>query len=60
MRKYLIRKILSLESEKRRFSNREDENIYFFGDIFSDVGKPIYIDWCHLGPEGNKIVVEKI
>jgi len=39
-----------------RFSNRQDENIYFLGNIFDDREEPIYIDWHHVGPHGNEIV----
>lgn len=41
---------------KLTFSNRENEYIFFLGDIFNRIEKPIYIDWCHIGPNGNEIV----
>ena len=45
---------------KERFSNREDEGIFFLGDLFNEVEAPIYIDWHHLGPNGNERVTEAI
>ncbi len=41
------------EAAKRRFSNREGEHIYFLGNLFDHVDEPIYIDWHHVGPNGN-------
>ncbi|MDT7041538.1 SGNH/GDSL hydrolase family protein [Candidatus Nitronereus thalassa] len=45
---------------KARLSDKEDENIYFLGNMFDDVAEPIYIDWCHVGPKGNEIVAKEI
>ena len=45
---------------KGAFSNREDENIYFMGDLFNNEIGPIYIDYCHVGPRGNELIAEKI
>ena len=45
---------------KSNFLNRESENIFFLGDVFSKNNKPIFIDWSHLGPDGNKIIATKI
>lgn len=41
---------------KHGFSNREPEGIYFLGDIFDQVDEPIYIDWHHIGPNGNEVI----
>lgn len=41
---------------KSAFFNRENEKIFFLGDIFNQINEPIYIDWCHIGPNGNEIV----
>jgi len=46
------------EYAKRKFSGREAENIFFIGDVFDDVAAPIYIDWHHVGPNGNRIIVD--
>lgn len=43
---------------KERFSGREDEGIFFLGELFNEVEEPVYIDWPHLGPNGNQRVVE--
>lgn len=45
---------------KSVFLKREEDNIFFLGDIFEDTNEPIYIDWCHIGPDGNKIIARKI
>ena len=45
-------------SAKRQFSNREKERIFFIGNILDKVREPIYIDWCHLGPNGNSYVAK--
>ena len=47
-------------SAKSTFSNRENDGIYFLGDIFNQRQEPIYIDWCHIGPNGNEIVARRI
>jgi len=45
---------------KERLSKREHEYIYFLGNIFDEVDEPIYIDWVHVGPNGNQIVATEI
>ncbi len=45
---------------KEKFSNREKEKIFFLGNIFDDVEQPIYFDWCHISPEGNRLIAEKM
>lgn len=45
---------------KAAFSGREDENIYFLGDIFNDQKIPVYIDYCHMGPAGNEIIARRM
>jgi len=45
---------------KKAFSNREKENIFFIGDIFNTTEEGLYIDWCHVAPEGNRIVSDTI
>lgn len=45
---------------KSKFSARENENIFFLGDIFNQVNIPMYIDWCHIGPNGNEVVANRI
>ncbi len=47
-------------SAKQRFSGREDEHVYFLGHTLDNVNKPIYIDWCHVGPQGNQVIAEAI
>jgi len=48
------------EVAKNRLSNREGEDIYFLGNLFDEVRKPIYIDWMHAGPDGNELVAEEM
>ena len=45
---------------KEKFLDREDENIFFLGNIFDELEEPLYIDWCHVGPNGNKIIANQI
>lgn len=44
------------EDAKKAFSNREAENIFFIGNVFDEVPGPLYIDWHHVGPYGNRII----
>jgi hypothetical protein len=48
-----------LKSEEA-FSKREKEKIFFIGNIFDDVERPIFFDWCHVGPSGNRLIADKI
>ena len=45
---------------KKQFSNRERESIFFIGNILDNLKEPIYIDWCHLGPNGNENVAREM
>jgi lysophospholipase L1-like esterase len=45
---------------KEAFSKREKEKIFFIGNIFDDVERPIYFDWCHIGPGGNRLIADKM
>ncbi|MFO7666005.1 MAG: hypothetical protein R6V76_05250, partial [Desulfobacterales bacterium] len=45
---------------KESLSKREDENVYFMGDLFNNIAGPIYIDYCHVGPRGNRLIAERI
>ena len=45
---------------KIKFSNRESDGIFFIGNLFDNSEEPIYIDWCHIGPNGNEIVAKAI
>jgi lysophospholipase L1-like esterase len=45
---------------KDQFAGREREKIFFLGDIFADEKTPVYIDWCHLGPQGNALIAKEI
>ena len=45
---------------KERFSNREDEDIFFLGDVLNESKEPIFIDWSHISPRGNQIIAEKM
>lgn len=48
-----------LES-KETFSKREKGEIFFIGNVFDDVERPLYFDWCHVGPEGNRLIADKM
>lgn len=45
---------------KGRFSNRQNENIFFLGNIFDQLEEPIYSDWHHIGPNGNVIIAREM
>ena len=45
---------------RKRLLNRENEDIFFLGNIFDDFNEPIYIDWNHVGPTGNKIIAAEM
>ena len=45
---------------RERLSGREDEQIFFLGDLFATTEETVYFDWCHLGPSGNRIVAEGV
>ena len=48
------------ELAKAQFSNRENEGLFFIGNVFDSVDEAIYIDWHHLGANGNAIIAEAI
>lgn len=48
------------EAAKKRLSNRESDGIYFLGNIFDRSDDPIYIDWIHVGPNGNELIAREI
>lgn len=43
---------------KEQLTGRENEGVYFLGNILDDVDEPLYIDWCHAGPKGNEVVAD--
>ena len=43
---------------RKRYEGRESECIYYIADIFNDVNDPLYIDWTHIAPDGNKIIAK--
>lgn len=45
---------------KKAFSKREKEKIFFIGNVFDDVERPVYFDWCHIGPGGNRLIADEI
>jgi lysophospholipase L1-like esterase len=45
---------------KRRFDHRQSEGIFFIGDVFNDIEEPVYLDWSHISPDGNRIVANII
>jgi lysophospholipase L1-like esterase len=48
------------EAARARLSGRDDEGIYFLGDVFDEIDDPIYIDWMHIGPNGNEIIARSM
>ena len=51
---------LVYEKAKSAFSGREDEGIFFLGDVFNEVPGPVYMDWIHVGGKGNRILTDEI
>ena len=45
---------------KDKFSGRTDQGIFFIGNILDKIKKPIYVDWAHLGRDGNIHVAKKM
>lgn len=43
---------------RARLSGREEEGVFFIGNLFDAVDEPVYIDWCHIGPAGNRLVAK--
>jgi len=50
---------LIYEKAKEAFSSREEEGVFFIGDIFNEVEGPIYMDWIHVGEKGNRIIADE-
>lgn len=38
----------------------EIENVQYIGSAFDSVNEPIYIDWCHVGPQGNEVLSTEV
>jgi lysophospholipase L1-like esterase len=45
---------------RKRFEHRQSEGVFFIGDIFNDILEPVYLDWSHISPTGNKIIAKGI
>lgn len=45
---------------KKRLANRQQEGIFFLADIFNDIPSPVYLDWSHTSPDGNRIIATAI
>lgn len=41
---------------EQRIGASDYDNVHFIGHAFDTVQRPIYIDWCHTGPQGNAII----
>lgn len=41
---------------EQRIGASDHDNVHFIGHAFDTVQRPIYIDWCHTGPQGNAII----
>src|SRR5262249_24957697 len=39
---------------------QQGQQFAFLGDIFDGNTQPIYLDWVHLNPEGNRIVAQAL
>ena len=45
---------------KKAFSNREDEGVFFLGDVLNDFDQATFVDWCHPDPKGNDVIAARI
>jgi len=45
---------------RESLSGREDENIYFLGNILDNFDEPAYTDWCHTGPRANRVIAKEM
>ena len=36
------------------------KHIYFLGNVLDDIPQPLYVDSCHLSPEGNEIIAHEL
>ncbi len=41
---------------EKRIGQTAYSNVHFIGHAFDTVQGPIYVDWCHTGPQGNAII----
>ena len=41
-------------------NNSDMENVYYIADIFDDVNQTVFVDWCHISGDGNKIIADKM
>jgi lysophospholipase L1-like esterase len=45
---------------KRALAGKEQEGVFFAGDLFNGVSEPVYLDWSHTTMKGNQIVADHI
>jgi hypothetical protein len=36
------------------------EHVFDISNVFSEVAEPLYVDWCHVSPPGNRLVARRI
>jgi lysophospholipase L1-like esterase len=48
--------ITTYKVAEQRITATTDDNVHFIGHAFDTVAQPIYIDWCHTGPQGNAVI----
>lgn len=41
---------------EQRILTTDSSNVYFIGHAFDTVRQPVYLDWCHTGPQGNAVI----
>lgn len=47
-------------ASKSRLQDKEEQKIYFLGDIFKNSDQPVYVDSHHTSSFGNRIIAKKI
>lgn len=48
------------EAARRRLGGGRFDNVYLLDRVFDGIGHEIYLDWTHVGPEGNAIIAARI
>jgi lysophospholipase L1-like esterase len=41
---------------EQRIAADDTGSVHFIGHAFDTLAQPVYIDWCHTGPQGNAII----
>lgn len=56
---YPFQALIPVYDEAQRRAAKHD-NFIFLANTFDDVSDPLYLDWVHLTPEGNRVIAHEI